>query len=571
MKEQDDLQGWYPIDLLAGDQPQVVWVNLQGRPLSQPFFFDDLRRVPKASYRTLPLDSLTERGYSTSLYPSAFIFHVSRCGSTLMTQQLMQSARCHVLSEPPILEAVLSYGRKLSSASERQKLLYCAITALGQSLTPRQTHCIIKLDCWHLADLPLIQQVFPDVPCFLLYREPEKIFASHQKQPGVQMVPGLVDTGALPMDTSAIPIADLAGYQLEVLHGLFTSALEQAEHEPVALKLINYHQLPDITTQAFAQAIALDLTEQELAAMQQRSRKHSKHHTNDFKQETEKAFTSCYQARLESLAAQYQQLETIRSQRQWSVSSDCPFQDKEFVMTDAYHKLPMTFDVIRLQQDLACLQDNQWLEHINTGVHDGGWTALPLRAVDGEVGNAAVVEMDPERYQSTPYLEQSDYLREVLASFDCTLVSARLMSLKAGQEIRRHTDMDLCFEDGCVRLHIPVQTHPDVIFLINDQPIHFGEGECWYMNANYPHQVTNNSVIDRVHLVIDCLVNAWLENMFVCSGYKKTETVCKYGDPSITDHNVLQVIEHLEALGADVAFEMAKKLRSIWLNSQKSA
>ena len=233
-------------------------------------------------------------------------------------------------------------------------------------------------------------------------------------------------------------------------------------------------------------------------------------------------------------------------------------------MTDAYHKLPLTFDIKRLQQDLALLQNGTWLEHINKGVHDGGWSALPLRAVDGEAGNAVVVEMNPECYQSTPYLKQSEYLQEVLASFDCTLVSARLMSLKAGQEIRRHTDMDLCFEDGCVRLHIPIQTHQDVTFLINDQPIHFGEGECWYMNANYPHQVSNDSAIDRVHLVIDCLVNDWLKELFVSTGYEKTVVQHKYGNVSITDDNVLEMIAQLEQIGSETAIEMVNKYRAIY-------
>lgn len=234
-------------------------------------------------------------------------------------------------------------------------------------------------------------------------------------------------------------------------------------------------------------------------------------------------------------------------------------------MTDAYHKLPLTFDIPQLKQDLARLQNNNWLTHINKNAHDGGWTSLPLRSVDGQINNSVVVETNPDRYQNTLYLEQSSYLQKVLEGFKCQLVSARLMSLKAGQEIRRHCDMDLCFEGGCVRLHIPIQTHPDVTFIINDQPIHFAEGECWYMNANYPHQVNNHSKTDRVHLVIDCLVNDWLETLFLQSGYKKDIVVHKYGNPGITDDNIWQVIEQLEQIGGETALEIASNYRAIWL------
>jgi hypothetical protein len=36
------------------------------------------------------------------------------------------------------------------------------------------------------------------------------------------------------------------------------------------------------------------------------------------------------------------------------------------------------------------------------------------------------------------------------------------------------------------------------------------EGECWYLNVNFPHKVANRGATDRVHLVIDCAVDDWL-------------------------------------------------------------
>lgn len=231
------------------------------------------------------------------------------------------------------------------------------------------------------------------------------------------------------------------------------------------------------------------------------------------------------------------------------------------MMTDAWHKLPLHFNTDLLQNDLAALEDNNWTAHINTGVHDGGWSALPLRSVDGRTDNIVVIEHNPDQYQNTVYLEQSLYLKEVLASFRCPLVSARLMALKAGEEIRRHTDNELSFEDGCVRLHIPIRTHADVRFLINDQPVHFGEGECWYMNANYPHQVENNSQYDRVHLVVDCIVNDWLKDLFTHSGYQTIRTEPKYGARGIDDDNIHQVISELEQLNTTTSMELAARLR----------
>jgi hypothetical protein len=36
-----------------------------------------------------------------------------------------------------------------------------------------------------------------------------------------------------------------------------------------------------------------------------------------------------------------------------------------------------------------------------------------------------------------------------------------------------------------------------------------GGGECWYINANLPHSVSNLGGTDRIHLVMDWVVNDW--------------------------------------------------------------
>jgi hypothetical protein len=36
-------------------------------------------------------------------------------------------------------------------------------------------------------------------------------------------------------------------------------------------------------------------------------------------------------------------------------------------------------------------------------------------------------------------------------------------------------------------------------------------GEAWYLDLNLPHSVTNHGPTDRVNLVVDCVVNDWLD------------------------------------------------------------
>jgi mannose-6-phosphate isomerase-like protein (cupin superfamily) len=65
-----------------------------------------------------------------------------------------------------------------------------------------------------------------------------------------------------------------------------------------------------------------------------------------------------------------------------------------------------------------------------------------------------------------------------------------------------------------VRVHIPIQTNQEVEFAVAGQPLPMSEGDCWYVNFNLPHRIHNRGTTDRVHLVIDCVLNDWLRGMF---------------------------------------------------------
>lgn len=176
-------------------------------------------------------------------------------------------------------------------------------------------------------------------------------------------------------------------------------------------------------------------------------------------------------------------------------------------------KLPLVFDRVRLRQDLDGLRDGDWSPHFNQRQYEGEWSGVPLRSTP-----RAHVPLYPDptsnEFVDLPVLDRCPYLREVLAAFDCPLTFVRLLKLGPGSNIREHRDHCLSYEDGEVRIHIPVQTNPDVEFVVDGQALPLREGEAWYINFNLPHRIFNGSTTDRVHLVIDCRLNAWLDAMF---------------------------------------------------------
>jgi len=176
-------------------------------------------------------------------------------------------------------------------------------------------------------------------------------------------------------------------------------------------------------------------------------------------------------------------------------------------------QLPFCFDPAALRQDLAALGSTDWISHFVTQNYTGDWSVLPLRGKAGATHPVMMIYSDPgcTDFADTPFLEVCPYYKEVLARLECPLQSVRLMRLTPGSVIKEHRDHDLAAETGNVRLHLPITTSPDVDFFLNGTRAIMLPGELWYLRLADPHSVVNRGDTDRVHLVIDAMMNPWLE------------------------------------------------------------
>lgn len=231
--------GWLPADVLdMGGRLVVRWRWFGRRRLTAPFYADDMM---EAGYR--PMNRLA--GLQTPLpgpddrpprAPDGLVFHMSRCGSTLAAQMLAASPANVVISEAPPIDAVL---RLELDDDAKIAALRAMVTALGQARAG-ETRLFVKLDCWHVRDLPLFRRAFPDTPWVFAYREPVEVLVSHLRRRGVQMIPELVPSARLGLDTPEAPDAD---YCAQVLAALCEAA---ARHYPAdGGRLVNYTDLPE--------------------------------------------------------------------------------------------------------------------------------------------------------------------------------------------------------------------------------------------------------------------------------------------------------------------------------------
>ena len=312
------LAGWYPVALDAsGAEPVLAWRYLGERLLDAAFFQDNFSTLATEDRRVCytPLAALAQfdAGQGAGLrclQPGAFVFHVSRCGSTLLTQMLSQLPSCVALPEPPVLDAFFRVLNARPQCMDAPVIFRQLLAALGQARRASETHLIIKLDCWHAPWMAWVRQVYPDVPLFFLYREPQQVLDSHRRQRGLEMVPGLLPLGPLQLTGQMQHAGDLDGYAVQVLGAIYRQALDLAAANGV--HWLNYSQLPAAVWTELMPAMGMACSADELAAVQKRSQFHAKHGGAQFVGDPKATLPAVSGPGSDALAACYAQLEALR-------------------------------------------------------------------------------------------------------------------------------------------------------------------------------------------------------------------------------------------------------------------
>ena len=217
---------------------------------------------------------------------------------------------------------------------------------------------------------------------------------------------------------------------------------------------------------------------------------------------------------------------------------------KNYAPENASFLLPFEFDPTLLKADLDLCAKFNFLKNYIPANYNGEKYILPLRSIEGRLDHPAAVPNNADAYKDTPALKECAYFKKVIDTFLCEKETVRLMSLPPGGVVNLHTDYMCGYEDGIFRIHIPIVTNEAVQFTLNGQVLKMGVGEVWYTNVNLPHSVKNEGNTNRVHLVLDCIRNAWSDDLFGSVGFDFEKEV---GGASKLDQQTLKrMIEELE-------------------------
>lgn len=283
------LKGWLPASVtLDRVEPLVEWVNPGSARFEEPFFDQTIARAresdPDFEEAVTGLDAFEgcEQLFD-ALKPTAFIYHMSRCGSTLVSNLLRALEGAIVIAEADPVSTLLSpYSPELWPYSReqwqcrRRALLGGAISALGQRRSPGDRYYFIKFTSWNVLALGFIESVWQDVPWVFVYRNPVEVMMSNlEKNSGWMQMKSIPETASRLLGWEAGEIARMTReeYCARVI-GRFCDAVVARRSGNGSL--LNYENISTRTLRDLLKKIDIAPNNSEVARMEKALRVYAK-------------------------------------------------------------------------------------------------------------------------------------------------------------------------------------------------------------------------------------------------------------------------------------------------------
>jgi hypothetical protein len=232
-----ELARWTPIRFdLFGAAPVVDWADLSEERFVEPFFDQTVARWASGP-RARPLvrtglEALVALDTEPSLEPAGMIFHLARCGSTL-------------------------------------------VRALGRCRHGDERQLVLKCTSWNIRRREILAAAFPETPWIWVQREPAHVLASLMASP-----PGWLGLGVTPPQTARLfgldPAAVPARARVEFAARALGAMLEAAAVDPAGRLTIDYADLPGAVWQRAAPHFGLEVDSAAIERMTAESRFYSK-------------------------------------------------------------------------------------------------------------------------------------------------------------------------------------------------------------------------------------------------------------------------------------------------------
>lgn len=253
MNDPKNFLNWLPIKLIPENNKLFAeWIFLGDVRFTKPFFDENIAACKLANLmpenqikkRKTPLEFIIEVAKTIETFqPSLFIYHTSRCGSTLASQLLCLDDENIVTPEFEMIDSILRINEKgnIVSESERTELIKSIILLAGQKRFKNQKRHIIKLDSWHFLYFNELNRLFPESKQMIFFRDPDSIFNSVIKKPGIQFIPELISPSIYGLDSNFKDNFNPVKYINDVLRSMYLS-IEKIKIHNSNILIHNYNK-----------------------------------------------------------------------------------------------------------------------------------------------------------------------------------------------------------------------------------------------------------------------------------------------------------------------------------------
>lgn len=263
---------------LAPGAISVDWGDLGSLRFAEPFFDQTVERWaggPAPRLVRTDLAALSALDEAASLDPAALIFHMSRCGSTLVSRLLARIPGVLVVAEPKPVNTLMLAGPEALGEDETARLLRLLVRALGRRRFGDERHYVLKLSSWNIARLDLFRRAFPEAKLVWVQRRPVEVMASLAADPPawleLRRAPGAAQR-LFAIPPAALAELDASGFCARALAALLEAAQAAAE----GALTVDYRELPDAVWSRIAPFLGLALGADERAALAEEARYHAK-------------------------------------------------------------------------------------------------------------------------------------------------------------------------------------------------------------------------------------------------------------------------------------------------------
>ena len=237
--------------------------------LQDPFMQETIARIPaRESVVQIAREDLGRGTAGTS--PAGIVFHVSRCGSTLVSQLLKQHVGAVVYAEPLPANEILLPPHKWPRPD-----LVAALRSLGAAFAGHaRKPYVLKLTSWNTLFADLVAEAFPTTPWVLCLRDPAEVGVSLLGQPAGWIWDGQGPAAAFGKYIDPESASRSREEYLARLYGAFCESANRLD--ATRGRLVRYESLPAAVWDVIAPHFGLSVDATLRARMQETATMNSK-------------------------------------------------------------------------------------------------------------------------------------------------------------------------------------------------------------------------------------------------------------------------------------------------------